>query len=242
MRYGLISDIHSNLEALQAALEDLSKQGIDKYLCIGDVVGYGADPNACIRLIKSLDPAVLIAGNHEWGAVGLMDLEYFNEMAGAAIEWTKSALGHDEIEYLRSFKLAHEGDKFTLVHGTLESPEKFYYMMTSDDARKNMELMKSALCFVGHTHSPGILYSYGDKMGYAAGPKVKLDRNKKYMINIGSIGQPRDSDPRASYAIYDDAEGSVELRRTAYDVASAQGKILKAGLPKRLAARLPEGR
>ena len=242
MRYGIISDIHGNLEALQAALDDLSKERIDKYLCIGDVVGYGADPNTCIRLVKSLDPAVLIAGNHEWGVAGLLGLEYFTEIAGAAIVWTKSALGRDEIEYLSSFKLAHEADKFTLVHGTIESPEKFYYMMTSDDARKNMELTKTPLCFVGHTHVPGIFYSYDGKVGYAPGPKVNIDRDKKYMINIGSIGQPRDSDPRACYAVYDDGEETVEIRRSSYDIASAQAKILKAGLPKSLALRLALGR
>ena len=242
MRYGLISDIHSNLEALQAALEDLAKQAIDRYLCIGDIVSYGADPSGCIRLVRSLEPDVLIAGNHECGVAGLLDLECFTEIAAAAIVWTKGILGLDELEYLKSFKLTHEGDRFTLVHGTLESPEKFYYMMTSDDARKNMELMKAPLCFVGHTHVPGIFYSYDDRMGFAPGPKVKIDWNKKYMINVGSVGQPRDSDPRACYAVYDDGEETVEIRRSSYDIASAQAKILKAGLPKSLALRLALGR
>src|SRR3989338_4502921 len=128
MRYGLISDIHGNLEAFQAVLGVLSKDRIDKYLCIGDVVGYGADPKACIRLVKSLEPKALIAGNHEWGVVGLTYLEYFNELARKAVIWTKGILSRDEFDYLKSFRLVYEDEAFALAHGSFDSPEKFQYI------------------------------------------------------------------------------------------------------------------
>src|SRR3989338_4773652 len=128
MRYGILSDIHGNLEALQAVLKALSGDGIDRYLCLGDVVGYGADPKACIKLVKTLEPEVMIAGNHEWGVLGLFGLEYFHPLAQSAVVWARGALDASETEYLKSFRLTCELDDCTLVHGTLIEPEKFYYM------------------------------------------------------------------------------------------------------------------
>lgn len=242
MRYGIISDIHGNLEAFQAVLGALSNDRIDRYLSIGDVIGYGADPKACIRLVKSLNPAMLIAGNHEWGVAGLLDLEYFSDTAKAAVISTKSILDGSEIEYLKSFKIFHEGDTWTLVHGTLNNPEKFYYMLDYGDAYHTMRLMKTPLCFVGHSHAAGIFYLSNEGIGFTKGPKINIDYSKKYVINAGSIGQPRDFDPRAAYVIYDDEAKTVEIRRVEYDIKTAQGKILKTGLPKDLAFRLAEGR
>ena len=241
MRYGLISDIHGNLEALQAVLDLLLKERIDRYLCIGDVVGYGADPKACMRLIKKLEPAALVAGNHEWGTVELLGLEYFNEYAREAVIWTKRALSKDDADYLKSFRLVYEDEAMTLVHGTLDAPAEFHYLLNSHDAYLTMMQMKTPVCFVGHSHIPGIFY-YDDGVVSLRPAKVKVDRDKRYVINIGSVGQPRDSDPRASYAIYDNEDDTVEIRRAAYDIKKAQGKILEAGLPKVLAYRLSEGR
>lgn len=238
----MISDIHGNLEAFHAVLEALSKDNIDKYLCIGDVIGYGADPGACISLVKSIKPAALVAGNHEWGVLGLVDLKDFTEIAKEAVIWAMGVLSQDELGYLKSFKLVFEEKYFTLVHGALEAPEKFYYIFNASDAYQSMKSMKTNLCFVGHTHIPGIFYSDESGILYTQEPKIKIERDRKYIINAGAVGQPRDGDPRASYAIYDDETGAVEIRRVTYDIKTAEEKILKAGLPKRLAYRLQEGR
>jgi len=242
MRYCLISDIHSNLEAFQAVLEAASKEGIDRYLCVGDVVGYGADPQTAIMLVKSLEPEVLIAGNHDWGVLGLLDLEYFNEYAEAAVIWTQGILNKDERDYLKSFRLVYDGDDFTLVHGSLDEPSKFRYILDADDAYTTMKLMKRPLCFVGHSHVPGIFHSEKNKIVFIKGAKVKIDQGGKYVVNIGSVGQPRDGDPRASFAIYDTGTATVEIKRVAYDIKGAQEKILKANLPEHLAIRLAGGR
>ena len=134
MRYGLISDIHGNLEALEAALAKLAKERIDGYLCIGDIVGYGANPKECVRIIEELEPKALIAGNHEWGVLGSLDIDYFSEYARLAVLWTKSILDDHEKDYLKSFKLSWAKDNITLVHGSLEEPEEFYYIFDSGDA------------------------------------------------------------------------------------------------------------
>lgn len=242
MRYALVSDIHGNLEALEAVIAELSKQGIDRYLCIGDVVGYGADPSRCIDIVRSLKPEALIAGNHEWGVTGSLELGYFSEYARAAVIWTKKILSASEIEYLNSFKLLYEGDDFVLVHGGLVEPDKFPYIMDSDDAWETMRLMKKPLTFIGHTHVAEIYYSDKDKARETIEPRISIGNDKLYVINSGSVGQPRDMDPRASFAIYDSDKRTVEIRRVVYDIEKAQAKILKTGLPKMLALRLSEGR
>lgn len=242
MRYCLLSDIHGNLEALQAVLGALSKEAIDKYLCVGDVVGYGADPKACIRVVKSLNPQALIAGNHEWGVLGLTGIDYFNKMAREAVIWTRGVLDQDELGYLKSFQLVYEERVFTLVHGTLDSPEAFNYILNAASASSTINMMKTALCFVGHSHRPGIFCSGKYIVESSKGFNIKIDPRNRYVVNVGSIGQPRDYDPRASYAIYDDETGSIEIKRVEYDIKAAQEKILKAGLPAELAYRLAEGR
>lgn len=242
MRYALISDIHGNLEAFEAVLSAISQERVDKYLCIGDVVSYGADPKEAIRLVQFLKPEALVAGNHEWGLADLLDLEYFNEDARKALLWTKGILNHSELDYLASFGLVYEAEGFTLVHGSLEAPAEFYYIHNSVEAHAASMLSKTPLCFVGHSHVPAIFYSDGSRMDDAKSCRIKIAPGKRYVINIGSIGQPRDGDPRASYAIYDTDEFTVEIKRVAYDIDSAREKILKADLPSSLANRLLLGR
>lgn len=241
MRYGLFSDVHSNLEAFRATLGAMSKDSIDSYLFVGDLVGYGADPRPCIEAMKALKPHVLIAGNHDWGVLGLLDMDYFNEYAAAAIEWTANAINSGDADYLKGLILMHEDRNIALVHGSLSQPAKFNYILDADDARANMRLARTPLCFVGHSHVAGIFCIDGERAG-AAGSSAKIDGRKKYVVNVGSVGQPRDGDPRASYAVYDDKDGTVEIKRVIYDIEAAQAKILKAGLPAWLAARLAEGR
>ncbi len=242
MRYGVISDIHSNLEAFRAVLGALDGEMVDNYLFVGDLVGYGADPKECIRMLRDLDPVAMVAGNHEWGLLGKMEASYFNELAQKAVLWTKKILSDDEIRYLESFPLTYEDEKVTLVHGTLNSPEEFYYVFDTEDAYVTMSQMKNYLCFIGHSHVPGIFISDDSKVTYSEDMSTRIDNQRKYLVNVGSVGQPRDGDHKASYAVYDDEELIVQIKRVDYDVQKAQEKILKAGLPPKLAYRLSEGR
>lgn len=242
MRYGLISDIHGNLEALKAVIDTLSKESIDEYLCVGDVVGYGADPAACIGLIKLLRPRALIAGNHDWAALEMISLEYFNDAAAEAVLWTRNMMAAGDMDFLRSFSLTYSGGTFSLVHGSIIEPERFNYILAPYDAYENMQVMKNDLCFIGHSHFAGIFSSDKDGARLMLGSHVKMSPDRKYIVNVGSVGQPRDGNPRASFAIYDDSKMTVEIKRVEYDIKFAQEKILKAGLPEWLALRLAEGR
>ncbi|MBN1526799.1 MAG: metallophosphoesterase family protein [Candidatus Omnitrophica bacterium] len=241
MRYAIISDIHSNLEALEAVAEALSKEHIDKYLCLGDVVGYGADPKPCIRLLRSLSPEVTIAGNHDWAVAGLTDIAYFNEAARDAVEWTRGAIGGDERDFLKALLPVYETKRFTLVHGTLEDPAEFRYILNGYDALKTIKLSATGVCFVGHSHVAETFYTDGEHIAHTTMPEVRMESGRKYVVNAGSVGQPRDGDPRAAFVIYDDEEGTVYTRRVPYDIKTARDKIMKAGLPPWLAARLSKG-
>ncbi len=241
MRYGLISDIHGNLEALEAVLKDMEKERVDTYLCVGDIVGYGANPKECIEIVKSLKAEVLIAGNHEWGVLGFLGLDYFNQYAREAVVWTKGVLSHAELEYLKSFKLTSVDKDITLVHGSLDEPKEFYYIFNSENADLTLRIQKTQVSFVGHSHFPGIFCYDGMASVKIDGMKTKIEPDKKYLMNIGSIGQPRDSDPRAAFGIYDEDDGVVEVKRVSYNIEAAQSKILSAGLPAQFALRLAPG-
>jgi diadenosine tetraphosphatase ApaH/serine/threonine PP2A family protein phosphatase len=240
MRYGIMADIHGNLEALEAVMEAFSGERIDSLICAGDIVGYGADPVECVARVRKTASAA-IAGNHEWGVLGLTSLDYFNDFAGAAIVWTKDALDAASMDYIRSLGLVYESGAMTVVHGTPESPEDFNYILSEADAHHSMQFMKTAVCFVGHSHSPGIFSSGARKAVRSAGNDVVLVGGEKYIVNVGSVGQPRDGDPRAAYAIFDTARSTVTIKRVGYDIKKAQEKILAAGLPPGLAYRLSEG-
>ena len=242
MRYAVLSDIHGNLEALEAVLGELTGEKIDEYLCIGDVVGYGADPAQCIKIIRSLTPAAFVSGNHEWGTAGFLELDYFNEYARRAVEWTRGALSCCDIDYLKSSKLICEYNGFTLVHGGLKEPSKFPYIVDSQDAYSNMSLMNNGLCFIAHTHIAEIYRSVKGGAIRLEHNSFKIEEGVKYVVNVGSVGQPRDMDPRASYAVFDSAEERIEIKRVCYDFTRTQAKILKAGLPEMFALRLSEGR
>jgi diadenosine tetraphosphatase ApaH/serine/threonine PP2A family protein phosphatase len=242
MRYCIFSDVHGNWEAFEAVMTAFAKEDIDQHIFLGDIVGYGADPHACIAGLKALKPQVLTAGNHEWGVLGLLDMEYFNEYAAAAVEWTKNLLSQEELDYLKSFRLFCETGGLTLVHGSLEQPARFKYILDNDDADLSLRSLRTPLCFVGHTHVAGAHFFENGEVVFMKGPKVCIGADKKHIINAGSVGQPRDGDPRASYVIYDDKEKTVEIKRVSYDIEAAQKKIVKAGLPAWLASRLGEGR
>lgn len=241
MKYAIFSDMHSNLEAYQSVLNAFRKEGELKYFCIGDIVGYGADPVACLELTKELDP-IVVCGNHDWAAVELASIEYFNDHAKRAVLWTASALGKDDKDYLRSLQLTYADDDLAMVHGTLMRPEYFDYVFDFQTAYQMIKLMPAKIAFIGHSHVPGIFCLKDEKIEYAAGSKIKIGQDKRYLVNVGSIGQPRDGDWRPSYCIWDKDAGTIEIKRIEYNIDKAQKKIIEAGLPGFLATRLSEGR
>ena len=241
MRYGIISDIHGNLEALEAAIDALSREKIDRYLCVGDIVGYGADPGECIEKTKSLNP-IIVLGNHDAASAGITDTEKFTDAARKAVIWTKKNLKESDIAFLKGLSLIYKNEDLVLAHGTLHEPEKFHYMLDDVTARETFNLMTRAICFVGHSHAPGIFSYKGDRLDYFYKEKTKLSRGELLIVNAGSVGQPRDGDPRLSYSVYDTEALQVELKRITYDIPKAQKKIVDAGLPAFLAYRLGAGR
>lgn len=241
MKYAIFSDIHGNLEAYQAVLNSLKGEGRVKYICVGDIVGYGADPEECIHITKRLGP-IVIAGNHDWAAVNKTALDYFNDYAKKAVQWTSGEINADEKQYLKALELIYISKDMTVVHGTLMRPEMFEYAFDYATAHRMLKLMETSIAFIGHTHVPGIFSLNKDRVEYGSGPTVKISASKKYLVNVGSIGQPRDGDPRASYCIWDTNSGKIEIRRVDYDIEKTQKKIIDAGLPEFLAKRLSEGR
>ena len=241
MRYGIFSDVHSNLEALEAVLRCYEKESIDKYLCVGDIVGYGANPRECLDAVKRTVSAC-IAGNHDWALTGKFNLAFFNFYAKAAVISNVGELPKEEKDYLDNLGLIFSNDDLTLVHGTLNEAQNFNYLTSKEQALDTFKLMKSNICFVGHTHIPQVLeFNAKADISQLAAGNLKIKKNKKYIVNVGSVGQPRDGDPRASFAVFDADRGEVLIKRVAYNVKKAQEKILGKGLPDFLASRLSTG-
>ncbi len=242
MLYGIISDIHSNLEALEQVLAQLTL--VDNKVCLGDMVGYGPNPNQCIHRIRSLNiPSV--AGNHDKAVTGEMELTWFNPNARDAVNWTKKEISQENLEYLIKLPLILEEDDFYMVHGGLRSPLEEYITSVSD-AIPTFEKMKKPLCFVGHSHVPlaVAMKKDGNYDGWVLTDKqeVLVDNYKKVIINVGGVGQPRDGDARASFGIYDTGTRIFTLRRIEYDFAKVQAKMREVGLPLPLIERLQYGR
>ncbi len=242
MIYGVISDIHGNLEALLATLESIKsyKKKIDKIICLGDIVGYGADPGECIRITREISD-VILAGNHDFAVCEQTSIEAFNAYARAAVLWSRDALNEDEINFLKDLPLIY-GEKSTdFVHSSLHRPESWRYLSGTPDTYIDFQIMEKNVLFVGHTHVPVIFENEGMEVKRLNSSELFLNPNKKYIINPGSVGQPRDRDQRASFSIFDLENKSIETIRVEYDIKEAQRKILNAGLPEVLANRLSYG-
>ncbi len=240
MRFAIFGDIHANLHALQAVLEDSRQQKCTHYVCMGDIVGYNAFPQQCVELIRNLDCPV-VKGNHDEQASMRGEQDGFNALAEEAINWTREQLSEKDKEWLRSLRMQRQVRDFTIVHATLDTPYKWGYIFNQLDAAASFTYQMTALCFIGHTHSPKAYVRDGNVRAIPF-DAVDLTPSRKYLFNVGSVGQPRDGDWRAAYAIYDTAKTRVTLRRVEYDIHAAQQAILDAGLPKRLAERLMVGR
>lgn len=242
MLYAIFSDIHSNLQAYEAIVEDFKKEKVDKYLCVGDIVGYGANPRECIQLTINLNcPAV--CGNHDLAAVGKISTENFTQHAKEAIFWTQHNVTEIGQKYLAELPFTYNETNFTLVHGSLSFPEEFNYVLSARDAADSISLQKTQLCFIGHSHIPGIFFKdERDHVSFIKNQQLTIMPKVLYLINVGSIGQPRDGNWRACYIIYDDKKNLLCFKRIEYDVKTASKAIIDAGLPRHLADRLKKGK
>jgi predicted phosphodiesterase len=242
MRYGIFADVHSNLEALEMVIRAYKNEAIDKYLCAGDVVGYGANPQESIRRVKALT-MITVAGNHDWASIKLFATDYFNPVAREAISWTTNNLDEESRYFLESLNLVYKNEDLTLVHGTLDDPQDFNYLTDDYIAAKTFNLLETNICFVGHTHVAEIFIQDKDRHIYYEGSgTVEIREGNKYIINVGSVGQPRDGNPKGAYCIYDTVKKEVRIKRVDYDIQTARNKIITKGLPKFLGDRLLIGR
>jgi len=241
--YGIFGDIHGNHDALKAVLAALGDLEVDAYVCLGDVVGYAAEPNRCVEAVRSLGCAV-VAGNHDYSVVEKEKTEFFNPFAREAILWTRSQLTPDNRAYLAELELVWSSPDFLSVHANLDRPEEFFYLDNPMDAAITFDLMNMDLLFVGHTHIPVnfVARRSGGSVTYNRNSVLNLANGFRYIVNVGSVGQPRDSDWRAAFATFDTKKRIVRLHRIEYDVETAVEKIYRAGLPRINADRLFMGR
>jgi predicted phosphodiesterase len=244
MRLALISDIHANIEALEAVLADIKTHNVDEILCLGDVVGYGANPNECIELVKESCSLVLL-GNHDAAAVGLLSTQHFNIHAKIAIEWTTDNLKKSGFDYLKTLPLKEAKYSTTFVHATPYEPNMWYYITSLEEAAFNFQFFDTSLCFVGHTHIPIIIVLEKEKEVYVH-PGDALDyanlASVRFLINVGSVGQPRDRNPKSCYGIINTDAKAFTYHRVSYDIQKAQAKMRKIKMPEFLITRLEEGR
>jgi predicted phosphodiesterase len=242
MIYGIIADIHGNLEALNSVLKSIesNKEKIERIICLGDIVGYGADPAECIRITEEISD-VILAGNHDFAVCGQSNVEDFNSYAKEAVRWSREALSKQEIDFLKGLPFTHREKNIDFVHSSLHRPESWRYLARVSDTYIDFQIMENQVLFVGHTHSPVIFEKAETEVKRLKIYELSLDLDKKYIINPGSVGQPRDRDPRASFAIFDSKKNFVKIMRVEYDIKKTQRKILDAGLPEVLADRLSDG-
>ncbi len=235
----IISDIHANLEALEKVLNDIRNRGVEAVFGLGDIVGYGADPNDCTAIIREMAIACIM-GNHDAVASGRSTPDNFNPIAKQAVLWTRDTLSPEHKDYLSGLPQIERSHGFLRVHGAISHPDR-YIKWTASAAEEFTLLTEHNLCFFGHTHvSVNYVYEH-NRVTENHDARIGLNTDSKYLINPGSVGQPRDRDPRASYSLYDTSNATVENIRLEYDIEKAQNKIIRAGLPEELATRLSYG-
>ena len=243
MRYAILADIHANLAAFEAVLGDIEQRGgADEFWSLGDVIDYGPDPQACLDRLLKLN-CVGVAGNHDLAAIGKISTADFNQTAALATNWTKGQLGPEDTAYLKNQPMVIERGDFTLVHGSPRDPI-WEYLTQPGLARVNFACFKTRYCLIGHSHIPLVFETDDDDdvrlSGFPTDGRLKLT-GKRLIINPGSVGQPRDGDPRASYAIYDEENKTLTLHRVSYDIGLTQSRMTAHGLPERLITRLSYG-
>jgi diadenosine tetraphosphatase ApaH/serine/threonine PP2A family protein phosphatase len=239
--YAVISDVHSNLEALQSVLYGLEREKPERIFFIGDSVGYGPDPDACVELLKE-HCDFMLAGNHDHAAAGLANLAFFNPGARTAIIWTSEVMSQRQIAFLRKLPLTQvlPDDSIFFVHATPRDPEQWHYLSGISDARINFHYFDEQICFVGHSHIPFIIERDHEGQLLFLESEAEIRSGCRYIVNAGSVGQPRDGDPEAAYVMV--REGVMRIKRIPYDILLTQKKMKKAGLPDFLIERLSAGR
>jgi diadenosine tetraphosphatase ApaH/serine/threonine PP2A family protein phosphatase len=240
MKYAIIADVHANLEALEVVLADAKDQRCTHYACLGDVVGYNANPKECLDMMRSMGMPC-VKGNHDEYCSGEGDLDGFNPHAKEAINWTRHRLTEADRQWLRELKYIRLVASFSIVHATLDGPQRWGYVFDKLAAAASFTYQNTGVCFFGHTHVP-VAFIRDSVIRGGTYSKFKIEPGRKYFVNVGSVGQSRDGVAKATYATYDLDESLIELRRLDYDIASTQAKIRAAGLPERLAERLAHGK
>ena len=240
MHCAVMADVHSNLEALEAVLKDIEKREAADIIFLGDAVGYGPDPNKCIDVLRDAC-RVLIAGNHDRAATCQADIEYFNEYAKAAVLWTREELSEENKGFIEALPLTAEmkDDGVLLVHSTPKEPEAWHYLLTLWDAEINFNYFDQRICMLGHSHQPFVIERLPSDEMVIQSKEISLGSSARYILNAGSVGQPRDRDPRACYMMIDGEK--VEFVRIAYDIEKTQKKMHDSGLPLPLIERLARG-
>lgn len=250
MIYGVFSDVHANLEALEAVLERLEKAGAHGYICCGDLVGYGPNPEECLKRIRALKNLTIVCGNHDLAVVGRMDLAWFNPYARTAAIWTRAHLSQESRGFIEGLTARLETSDFTVAHGTPRKPPE-EYLLSAAQFKDNISYVRAWPLFVGHSHMPLFFRAAPDCPGgveqsfLEADQEVEVSRAPYGLVptalNPGSVGQPRDQDPRAACALYDSGKGVFQSLRLSYDIPKVQAKIRQVGLPEYLALRLAYG-
>jgi diadenosine tetraphosphatase ApaH/serine/threonine PP2A family protein phosphatase len=229
VKLAFISDIHANLEALEPVLEDVETHSPDETICLGDIVGYGADPSDCLKLVRERCSTIIL-GNHDEAAFNPDQAMYFNFHARVAVEWTYKTLTEEERNYLKTLPFTASKEDILCVHATPDQPDQWEYIIDEVDAENIFSSFSERLCCLGHSHVAAIYPENSDL--------EQSDPAYRAVINVGSVGQPRDRDPRASWCLIDTDTKEISIRRIEYDIDAAAGKIRKAGLPPQLAERL----
>jgi len=240
LRYAIFSDVHANLEAFEAVLKDARRERADRFISLGDIVGYGPNPNECIKLTHKF-ACLSLAGNHDWIVLNLREIACLNPYAQQALLWSKENLTPARLDYLQSLPLFAQIDNLYLVHASPEQPVNWDYIRSLEDAKLNFKCFKGQICLVGHSHLPKIVVEDGTTYWIHSSSEIAIEEGKRYIINVGSVGQPRDGNVKACYALYNTVTNCFQLRRVSYDLVTTQEKMLLAGLPYCLAARLALG-
>lgn len=240
MKLAILSDIHSNFDAFVEVAKAIEAEKPDKIVLLGDIVGYGAEPSKCIKLAKELTQNI-VAGNHDYGVANLTSVENFNIHARTAIEWTRKSISDSELAFLAHLPLTLKMDGFLFIHSSPGAPAEWNYILEPFDANLQFRFFEEPILFLGHTHIPIIWVYASSPIEITNGKQVQLNKNKRYIINVGSVGQPRDGNPRSSFGIFDSENWTFTLHRVMYDIESASRKIKGAGLPLYLAERIKEG-
>ncbi|MEQ8819519.1 MAG: metallophosphoesterase family protein [Sumerlaeia bacterium] len=241
-KIAIFSDIHGNYHAMQAVLEKIDAENCDLVVCCGDIVGYGARPNECVDEIRRREIPV-IAGNHDHACLMLTDISNFNDIAKAAVLWTKKVLTDENVAFLRQMPLTirDSANDVFFVHASPKDPGEWNYVLTMGEARMNFNYYNERICFIGHSHQPFIIENDGGNLACPSKPEIELRPDRRYLVNVGSVGQPRDHNPDAAYVILDLEKNHLKIHRTPYDLDGAQKAIRAAGLPPELAERLAHG-